>query len=88
MLCSIVVALTFRLYLVVPLVARTPFLILLVARWLRTVWFGMISTLASSLWGVVPLRMLLLRNMGSEGGWGSALINFDALAKAGSLGIL
>ena len=28
---------TFRLYLVVPLVANTPFLILLVARWLRTV---------------------------------------------------
>jgi hypothetical protein len=40
---------TFRLYLVVPLVANTPFLILLVARWLRTVWLGMMSTLASSL---------------------------------------
>lgn len=32
--------LTFRLYLVVALVASTPFLMLLVARWLRTVWLG------------------------------------------------
>lgn len=32
--------LTFRLYRVVTLVARTPFLMLLVARWFKTVWLG------------------------------------------------
>lgn len=32
--------LTLRLYLVVTLVARTPFLMLLVARWFKTVWLG------------------------------------------------
>mgnify|MGYP006982988614 CR=1 FL=1 len=61
---------TFLLYLVVALVASTPCLIFVVARWFNTVWFGMIKTLLSSLVGVVPLRMLLLRNMGSEGGAG------------------
>jgi hypothetical protein len=37
---NITSCLTFRLYLVVTLVARTPFLMLLVARWFKTVWLG------------------------------------------------
>lgn len=65
---------TFLLYLVVALVASTPCLMFVVARWFNTVWFGMIKTLLSSFVGVVPFKMLLLRNMGSDGGagWDSA----------------
>lgn len=71
---------TFCLYRVVALVARTLSLILLVARWFSTVWFGMISTLLSSFIGVVPLSMLLLKNMGRLGGVGRLLV--AALARA------
>ena len=62
------------------LVARMLSLMLLVARWFSTVWFGMISTLLSSFIGVVPVRMLLLRNMGRLGGVGRLLV--AALARA------
>jgi len=53
---------------------------LLVARWLRTVWFGSTSTLASSFIGVAPLSTLLDKNMGSEGGTGC--VSITALARA------
>jgi len=63
-----------RLYLVVALVAKTLFLMLLVARWLRTVWFGITNTLLSSFIGVVWFKMLFPRNPGNEGGVGRLLI--------------
>lgn len=55
------------------LVASTSALILLVARWLSTVWFGMFKTLLSSFIGVVPLSMDLPRNNGKPGGVGNSV---------------
>src|SRR5690349_10011252 len=54
-------------------------LILLVARWFSTVWFGIINTLLSSLCGVVPLRMLLPKKPGNVGGVGRLLVVAFAL---------
>jgi hypothetical protein len=73
--------LTFGLYLVVALVAKILSLILLVARWLSTVWFGMINTLLSSLCGVVPFRILLPRKPGNVGGVGRLFVVSLALLK-------
>ncbi len=69
---------TFFLYLVVTLVAKTPFLTLLVIRWFNTVRFGNVNTDVSSLTGVFPFNRLLPRNIGSPGGIWLSLITLAA----------
>jgi len=66
---------------VVALVAITWFLMLLVARWFSTVWFGKTRTLASSFIGVLLFRMLLFRNIGRLGGTGKLSVREMARLK-------